>query len=572
MTASVFFLFLLAACLLCTDTADGLLLHGLAAAVTTSAILSLPTGFVPKRIRWLFQLLVFEPFVCVCLTDCYCQTFFLSPITPQILSSIILTNQRETAEFFSDFLTSSILHDWRLVSLLLLTVLFHACLLKREYLWRWNMQERKRWYATALYALPVLCAIYEVRPAYHYAKTFCSSHDPMQLEGLIFRHYHEEIPTPLHRAAFACYALSLSAQTLEGIKKVSFGAAIEHCTHLSPHITLIIGESYNKHHSSLYGYGLPTTPRQHRRRDNGELFVFNDVVSPWNITSNAFLNIFSLWECNSTSSISSYPLFPILFRRASYDVTFFSNQYQLRGFRKGATNQAGHFFLADTELSDSLFTYRNSRSAVFDMRLVSDFSAYKRAHPLRPYTLDIIHLVGQHFTYDKRYPRSESFFSSSNYAGRGLDREAREVVMHYDNATRYNDRVLDSLLTVCEEEESIVIFLSDHGEEVYDDTHVHGRLFREPTAADARNEYEIPMWIWCSDRYLSAHKDVVEQIKASVDKPFMTDGIPQLLLYLAGIRCQWERQGANILSPSYHCKPRLICSGTDYDKLLAKPR
>ena len=124
---------------------------------------------------------------------------------------------------------------------------------------------------------------------------------------------------------------------------------------------LVIGESYNKHHSALYGYRLPTTPLQQRRKDGGELFVFDDVVSPWNITSNVFLDIFSVWECGMASRIDDMPLFPVLFRRAGYSVNFFSNQYLLRGFHKGATNQSGHFFLADSEMSDSLFTFRNRK-------------------------------------------------------------------------------------------------------------------------------------------------------------------------------------------------------------------
>ena len=58
-------------------------------------------------------------------------------------------------------------------------------------------------------------------------------------------------------------------------------------------------------------------------------------------------------------TIDHYPLFPILFKKAGYVVNFFSNQYIRKGFSKGATNQSGHFFLADSELSDSLFSYRN---------------------------------------------------------------------------------------------------------------------------------------------------------------------------------------------------------------------
>ena len=60
----------------------------------------------------------------------------------------------------------------------------------------------------------------------------------------------------------------------------------------------------------------------------------------------------------------------------------------------------------------------------------------------------------------------------------------------------------------------------------------------------------------------------VSQIKAAVDRPFLTDDLPQLLLYLAGIDSRWNRPRRNILSPSYTPKPRLIDGSTNYDKVV----
>ena len=140
--------------------------------------------------------------------------------------------------------------------------------------------------------------------------------------------------------------------------------------------------------------------------------------------------------------------------------------------------------------------------------------------------------------------------------------------MHYDNATYYNDMVLDSIISIYEREESIVLFVADHGEETYDDLLVHGRLFQEPTAPQVRYEFEVPMWIWCSESYRSNHPDIMQRIKQSLDKPFMTDGLPQLLLCLAGISSKWNKECRNLLSPYYYCKQRIICGSTDYNQLV----
>lgn len=45
----------------------------------------------------------------------------------------------------------------------------------------------------------------------------------------------------------------------------------------SLNVILVIGESYNKYHSPLYGYYLNTTPVLCSQQQNGNLFVFKDV-------------------------------------------------------------------------------------------------------------------------------------------------------------------------------------------------------------------------------------------------------------------------------------------------------
>lgn len=553
----------LAACLLCIDTTGGLSIHWLTASTLTAFLISWPTVHLPQQLLRIVQFVVGELFIGVCLADCFCQEFFATPITPQILSNMLLSNVSETNGFFSSFVGFYVLYHWRITTILLLGILLPFVLLFKCKPVKVSNTVRK---ITA--AFLSLCLIYEIPTIYRYGQLFFHCNDLQKMEGLIFRHYHEEIPTPPHRLAFAWYSLKLSSQQLANIKHATLSAQIDSCTHLSPHIVLVIGESYNKHHSALYGYQLPTTPLQQKRLDDGELYVFHDAVTPWNITSNVFLDLFSVWEYGMSEPIATKPLFPLLFRRAGYSVNFFSNQYLLKGFHKGATNQAGHFFLADGEMSNLLFTFRNRKASKYDMGLVGQVSECKFSRKQTECTLDIIHLIGQHFDYSMRYPPTSAKFSIGNYNGRNIDKKAKEIVMHYDNATYYNDLVVDSLLALYENDDAIVIYVADHGEEVYDDLPIHGRLFQEPTAAQARQEFEVPMWIWCSESYRRNHSDVVQCIKHSLDQPFMTDGLPQVLLSLAGITSIWNDESKNILSLKYQCGKRIICGTTDFDRLV----
>lgn len=563
-------LFILTACLLCTDmtTTDGLSYHILTAPVCWAFLFSWPTALIPWRwLRLTVQMLVAIVVFVLCVTDCYCQEFFMSPISPQLLATVLNTDAREASEFFSVFLNYHVLLKWRLDVLLLLFILFiTSCFIPFQK--TKSIQVRKWMKAVAVMLLLVSCCS-EVLPTYHYLQFFRPKTDSQVAEGLIFRHYHHEVPTPLHRFAFAQRTSTLTGQMLDNIIDATLTAKVDSCTHLSPHITLIIGESYNKHHSSLYGYALPTTPHQQRLRTNSALQVFTDVVSPWNITSNTFLDVFSLWDSSAKGTLGNYPLFPILFRQSGYHVRFFSNQFLLKSLTRGAGNEAGRFFLSNKRLSKRLFNHRNRRNGHFDMAMVEQVDNYKEKHADEPYTLDIIHLIGQHFNYAERYPTSNRVFTENDYIHRSrLTKEQRQTVMHYDNATLYNDLILNQLLQLYQDEEAIVIYMADHGEEVYDDLPVEGRLYQEPTVSQARQEFEVPFWIWTSELYRKRHPDMMTRIQKAAARPFMTDRLPQLLLGLADIRCHWYRPESDPLSDTYQSGPRIISRSKDYDTLM----
>lgn len=555
----------LTACLLCTDTTDGLSLHYLTAPLLTMLLIGLATAILPKKVRVPCQILLGEIIIAICMVDSYCQIFLLSPISPKILSTILQTDQREAMEFLSIYVGEEVFGKWQLVSLLVLAVIFPLSYLYKPH----NLHYR--WVGKARFLLAVALiaiVIYEIPHILKYAQLMSADNDQKNTEGLIFRRYQEAVPTPLHRLVYAYHVSKLSAVTLQAIKQATFEATVDSCSHFSPHIVLIIGESYNKHHSTLYGYRLPTTPLQQQREREGSLYVFEDAVTPWNITSNVFLDQFSTWSYGQEEAFSSYPLFPVLFRRADYDVRFFTNQYLLKGIRKGATNQAGHFFLSDHELSDTLFDYRNNRSSHYDMGLVRKVADYQKKHRETPFTLDIIHLVGQHFDYSRRYPRQLAHFTLKDYADRGKDKETTQVMMHYDNATHYNDMVVDSILQLYEDQEAVVLYVADHGEEVYDDLPVSGRLHQKPTRQTAQQEFEVPMWIWCSKKYQETHRDVTARLATYRKRPFITADISHMLLYLAGIKCRWYDERHDILSPQYQTSPRIIAGEVDYDSLV----
>ena len=388
---------------------------------------------------------------------------------------------------------------------------------------------------------------------------------------------------PIYRLAFSVYSNHLASQQVSRCIAAAKTVKVDSCSYQSPNIVLIIGESYGKVHSQLYGYKYPTTPRQVKLERSGLLTRFSDVVSCWNLTSFVFKNVLSMHVVGQKGEWCDYALFPELFKKAGYNVTFLTNQF-LPQAKEAIYDFSGGFFLNNPELSKFLFTTRNNSLHRFDEGLLADYdglvksgdivinNARDRKSAAKDPNLIIFHLIGQHVNYRTRVPNDRRVFTAADYAESrpDLSERRRRVLADYDNACLYNDSIVASIIKRFENTNSIVIYMPDHGEECYEP----GRNFIcRNHSADvdwplAHYEFEVPFWIYCTHRYAVTHPEIFKAIKDAKDKRFMTDALPHMLVWLAGISAKDYRPEYNLLSPQYNeRRPRILKHVADYDKL-----
>lgn len=115
-----------------------------------------------------------------------------------------------------------------------------------------------------------------------------------QVEHELTRKDQANFYVPIYRLVFSAFANHLASHQLVQLEAASEKIQIDSCSYRVPNIVLVIGESYNKHHSQLYGYNKPTTPFQKELAEQGSLVPFTDVVAPWNLTSFVFKHVLSL--------------------------------------------------------------------------------------------------------------------------------------------------------------------------------------------------------------------------------------------------------------------------------------
>ncbi len=534
---------------------------------------------IPRKVSVWVRRLLYVVFYAVAIVDVFCFVKFESTLNPTMLLLLDETNSREAGEFLQSYLNGDVIFSplgWILLWLVL-HIVFGLKLWRRI---RFNAAERlqaaklRQVYRRCRPVLGLLALCFFVYGAFACAKNKRATvrlltlptigdieHELTRLDDCA------NLYMPVYRLAFSVYANSLTAQQIKKLVRAKDHVSVDSCTFRSPNIVFIIGESYNRHHAQIYGYGMPTTPEQDRLERTGMLNKFTDVIAPWNLTSYVFKNVFSLHVVGEKGEWCDYPLFPEVFRKAGYHVTFLTNQF-LPKAKEAVYDFSGGFFLNNPELSAAQFDTRNTSVHRFDDGLLRDYDQLKQHNT--DHNLIIFHLTGQHVSYNTRCPANQRRFTPDDYDRPDLNPRQRRILCDYDNAVHYNDSIVNQIVKLFEDQDAIVVYMPDHGEECFDGkVKFFGRMHSaEIDARLAREEFDVPFWIWCSHKYAVRHPEVFDAVVRARNRRLMTDAVPHLLLYLGGIYTKDYHPEYNILSDRYDEKrPRIIKATVDYDKL-----
>ena len=552
----------------------------------TCVVLSL----LPQKVRLWVRRLMYVVLYSVAITDVFCFWKFGSTITPSMLLLVGETDSREAGEFFTTYINLDVLLSP--IGWLVVLMLIHAIIALRKKLCRLfklNYSQLVKPFFTKVSAFAdryrithvsavavVVLLVWSICSSWQNKKgmtRLMTASTIGEVEHILTEANHGEFYLPIYRLAFSIYSNELASKQVGRCIVASNNAKVDSCNYRSPNIVLIIGESYSRSHCQLYGYDVKDTPRQRRLERRGLLTKFDDVVSCWNLTSFVFKNVLSMHVVGEKGEWCDYPLFPELFRKAGYKVTFLTNQF-LPEAKQAVYDFSGGFFLNNPTLSKAQFDVRNTQLHPFDDGLLADYDRFLKDGKidLKGHNLIIFHLIGQHVSYNTRFPRDRHKFTADDYTERRPDigNGRRRMIANYDNACLYNDSIVDQIVKRFANKNAIVIYMPDHGEEIYEP----GRniVCRNHSAEVdwplAHYEFEVPFWIYCSHRYALAHPQVFKAIKDAKGKRFMTDALPHMLVWLAGISTKSYHPQYNLLSPDYNeMRPRILKGTADYDKL-----
>jgi heptose-I-phosphate ethanolaminephosphotransferase len=149
--------------------------------------------------------------------------------------------------------------------------------------------------------------------------------------------------------------------------------------------------------------------------------------------------------------------------------------------------------------------------------------------------------MGSHYAYERRYPVSQAVFTPVFAPGerQTYSSDRAKLLNTYDNSIAYSDRVLDTLLAHIEDGyrgRALVIFASDHGENLYDDG--EHRFGHGAWTEASEFELRIPAFVWANASYRRHGQPLLDRVRSHAGMPAPCSVLYHTLLDLVGVRAQ----------------------------------
>lgn len=314
-------------------------------------------------------------------------------------------------------------------------------------------------------------------------------------------------------------------------------------------LMVVIGESASRAHLSAYGYPLPTSPWLASARDSVVLFA--DAIGSSATTAGNMERILTFKNDDATEGDWwKYPTVIDLFNVAGYKTFWLSNQE-----RTGIWSNASGVIAASANVIDYI-SADNSEDVILSRhddvmiphveKALADSAGKK---------LIFVHLMGSHTKYSQRFPRARNRIAGTDimrtFRRPWIDNKKAAVVADYDNSIRFTDSILhvfaDTLARLADP--AMMIYFSDHGENVYDDRDFIGRDVRY---------VEVPMFIYMNAAFRHRHPQLAERAASSVTLPISTANTVYALMTLGGVGYPLYDSSRDFLNPAFRPRVRYV--------------
>lgn len=310
---------------------------------------------------------------------------------------------------------------------------------------------------------------------------------------------------------------------------------------------VVIGESLNKHHMSLYGYPRPTNPLLEMYAKDAGFLIFDQAYSAHTHTIEVLS--LSLTEANQHNLLKYYESLSIIniLNKANIDTIWITNQSLLGAFDNVVSivaHQSDQLISLNSWIGGVTTTQHHDEVVLdaLDEVLMQESSNNR---------VIFIHLSGSHWAYNERFTKAFNVFAGNDglqesNAFKMLDASRKNKVNHYDNSVLYNDYVVSAILDRLSAlgGASGFLYFSDHGEDVYGGLeHYSSHFTFEMT--------QIPLLLWFSEGYRSRYPQKFSSLSKHTDQLFCNDTIYDTLIGIFGVKTDRVNSRRDLSSEAY---------------------
>jgi len=325
-------------------------------------------------------------------------------------------------------------------------------------------------------------------------------------------------------------------------------------------LVLVIGESTNRQHMSLYGYPRKTTPQLDAMTD--ELLVFKQVVGPRPYTIEALQQVLTFADQQHPDLYLTKPSIMNMMRQAGYKSFWITNQQTMTKRNTMLTT-----FSKYTDKQVYLNHTRLQNSRQYDGDVLAPFA--EALQDSAPRKLIVLHLLGTHMKYKYRYPDEYIHFKDNAHLAPQLDEKKVEVINAYDNAVLYNDFVVSNIIKTykASRQHGFLVYFSDHGEDVYEAPgyNVLGRNEASPTLP----MYAVPFLVWMTPDWRAKMPEISNDV---LERPYSTSHFIHTWADLAGLQFADYEPHKSLINPSFEALPLLVGNPDEPKSLKVLPK
>lgn len=322
---------------------------------------------------------------------------------------------------------------------------------------------------------------------------------------------------------------------------------------------LVLGETARGDHSQLNGYARETSPLLMKKKN---VVPLRDVASPWSVTAFSVPTILT----GQRDSANGRQLKSVIsaFREAGFKTYWLSNQQREDGISYFSRE-------ADEVIHMSPSALVLEKGGNYDQKLIPVLEQMLDRNERRQFF--VLHLLGSHDAYQKRYPASFDVFKPSLTTNPTLDYHDRrnkvEVVNTYDNSIRYTDYVLSNIIDAVGKRRGVsaLIYSSDHGETLFD-----GHCPRSGHGSSSRHEFVVNALSWVSEEHRTRSPDIYRLLEKRGGERLTTEFIFETMLGLADIQIAHGSPQYNLVGPAFQSQARWVNAQKliDSDKAVTK--